>query len=279
MLLIPADAQDPTTTSARVTQGVRPESIPTEMRNNVAVDSDGKLWDTYTEVQYDDGTGAAAGPGGRRTGAAEERAVRAVLPVPADAAAADPGCGAARAGHRRVLLVILLGAVAWLVTRQVVTPVRMARRIAERLAAGRLEERMQVRGTDDLARLAISFNQMASNLQRQIRRLEELSRLQRRFVSDVSHELRTPLTTVRMAADLLHASRDDFDPVARRSVELLQNELNRFEALLADLLEITRFDAGAAALELDEVDLRDIVGRVVEGSQTRSITAVPSSPC
>ena len=56
--------------------------------------------------------------------------------------------------------------------------------------------------------------------------------------------------------------------MARRSVELLQNELNRFEALLADLLEISRFDAGAAALELDEVDLRDIVLRVVEGSQT-----------
>ncbi len=149
---------------------------------------------------------------------------------------------------------------------------RMARRIAERLAAGRLEERMQVRGTDDLARLAISFNQMASNLQRQIRRLEELSRLQRRFVSDVSHELRTPLTTVRMAADLLHESRDDFDPISRRSVELLQNELNRFEELLADLLEISRFDAGAAALDLDEVDLRDIVLRVLEGQPDAAAT-------
>jgi len=140
----------------------------------------------------------------------------------------------------------------------------MARRIAERLAAGKLEERMQVRGTDDLARLAVSFNKMASNLQRQIRRLEELSRLQRRFVSDVSHELRTPLTTVRMAADLLHESRDQFDPISRRSVELLQNELNRFEELLADLLEISRFDAGAAALDLEDVDLRDIVNRVLE---------------
>jgi len=166
------------------------------------------------------------------------------------------------------LLIVLLGAVAWLVTRQVVTPVRMARRIAERLAAGKLEERMQVRGTDDLARLAVSFNKMAGNLQRQIRRLEELSRLQRRFVSDVSHELRTPLTTVRMAADLLHESRDQFDPISRRSVELLQNELNRFEELLADLLEISRFDAGAAALDLEDVDLRDIVNRVLENHET-----------
>jgi two-component system sensor histidine kinase MtrB len=166
------------------------------------------------------------------------------------------------------LLLVLIAGLAWLVTRQVVTPVRMARRIAERLAAGKLEERMQVRGTDDLARLAVSFNKMASNLQQQIRRLEELSRLQRRFVSDVSHELRTPLTTVRMAADLLHESRDQFDPISRRSVELLQNELNRFEELLADLLEISRFDAGAAALDLEDVDLRDIVARVLENHET-----------
>ena len=92
----------------------------------------------------------------------------------------------------------------WLVTRQVVTPIRMARQVAERLAAGELQERLRVRGEDDLARLATSFNQMASNLQRQIRQLEELSRVQRRFVSDVSHELRTPLTTVRMASDVIH---------------------------------------------------------------------------
>jgi two-component system, OmpR family, sensor histidine kinase MtrB len=268
VLLVPANAQDPTTTSARVTQGVRPESIPTELRNNVAMDPNGQLWDTYTEVRYDDGRAPqpALVVGAQVRLKSERFELYYLFPLAPQQQTLDVVQRAlATAGF---LLVILLGAVAWLVTRQVVTPVRMARRIAERFAAGRLEERMQVRGTDDLARLAISFNQMASNLQRQIRQLEELSRLQRRFVSDVSHELRTPLTTVRMAADLLHESRDDFDPVARRSVELLQNELNRFEALLADLLEISRFDAGAAALELDEVDLRDIVHRVVEGSQT-----------
>ena len=103
---------------------------------------------------------------------------------------------------------------------------------------------MQVRGEDDLARLATSFNEMADSLQRQIRQLEDLSRVQRRFVSDVSHELRTPLTTVRMAADVLHEARADFDPAVARSAELLQTQLDRFEALLADLLEISRFDAG-----------------------------------
>ncbi len=162
------------------------------------------------------------------------------------------------------LLLVLVAGMTWLVTRQVVTPIRLARRGAERLAAGMLQERLKVRGEDDLARLATSFNQMASNLQSQIRQLEELSRVQRRFVSDVSHELRTPLTTVRMASDVLHDAREDFDPATARAAELLQMELDRFETLLADLLEISRFDAGAAVLDLDDVDLVDIVLRVVD---------------
>jgi two-component system sensor histidine kinase MtrB len=184
------------------------------------------------------------------------------------------------------LLVVLLGLVAWLVTRQVVTPVRLARRIAERLAAGRLEERMHVRGEDDIARLGVSFNQMASSLQRQIRQLEELSRLQRRFVSDVSHELRTPLTTVRMAADLLHDAKQSFDPATARAAELLQHELNRFEGLLTDLLEISRFDAGAAALELTSADVRDVVRRVTDAAMPLAVrkgstirVRAPSTPC
>jgi two-component system sensor histidine kinase MtrB len=120
-----------------------------------------------------------------------------------------------------VPLLLLVAGLTWLVTRQVVTPIRMARRVAERLAAGQLQERMRVRGEDDLARLATSFNQMASNLQKQIRQLEELSRLQRRFVSDVSHELRTPITTVRMASDVIHDARPFLDPVTGRAAELL----------------------------------------------------------
>ncbi|WP_435743000.1 MtrAB system histidine kinase MtrB [Nocardioides sp. SYSU DS0663] len=163
-----------------------------------------------------------------------------------------------------LLLLVLVAGLTWLVTRQVVTPIRMARRVAERLAAGRLQERVQVRGEDDLARLALSFNQMASNLQRQIRQLEELSWVQRRFVSDVSHELRTPLTTVRMAGDVLYDARTDFDPVTARAAELLQTELNRFETLLVDLLEISRFDAGAAVLEVEDVNLVDVAHRIVE---------------
>ncbi|ALO08795.1 Sensor histidine kinase [Streptomyces venezuelae] len=166
-----------------------------------------------------------------------------------------------------LFVVVLLGAIAWFVVRQVVTPVRMAAGIAERLSAGRLQERMKVTGEDDIARLGEAFNKMAQSLQLKIQQLEELSRMQRRFVSDVSHELRTPLTTVRMAADVIHDARVDFDPVTGRAAELLGDQLDRFESLLSDLLEISRFDAGAAALEAEPIDLRQVVRRVIGGAE------------
>ncbi|MGB3885021.1 MtrAB system histidine kinase MtrB [Gordonia sp. (in: high G+C Gram-positive bacteria)] len=154
-----------------------------------------------------------------------------------------------------IVLLGLLAAIAWLVTRQVIAPLQSASRIAVRFADGRLNERMPVRGDDEFARLAVSFNDMAESLSRQINHLEEFGGLQRQFTSDVSHELRTPLTTVRMAADLLYDGRDDLDPIQRRSVELLDKELNRFETLLTELLEISRHDAGVAELVASQIDM------------------------
>ncbi len=167
-----------------------------------------------------------------------------------------------------LFLIGLVSGIAYIVTSMVVTPVRRAATAAERLSSGHLNERMSARGHDDLALLGQSFNDMADNLQTQIRQLEGLSRVQQRFVSDVSHELRTPLTTIRMAADLLHSSRDEMDPVTSRSAELLHDELDRFEELLADLLEISRYDAGAAVLEQDPVDLFAIIDRVVSATES-----------
>ncbi|WP_150239114.1 MtrAB system histidine kinase MtrB [Nocardiopsis quinghaiensis] len=161
------------------------------------------------------------------------------------------------------LLVILLGLIAFVITRQVVTPVRSAAQSAERLSSGDLTERMAVHGEDDLARLALSFNDMAGNLQEKIQELEELSKLQRQFVSDVSHELRTPLTTIKMAGDVLFDEREELDPTMRRSVELLQGQVERFEELLADLLEISRHDAGAVTLGIESLDIRDAVMKAV----------------
>lgn len=163
------------------------------------------------------------------------------------------------------VLVGLVLFMTWTVTLQAVRPVRAAARVAARLADGHLSERMKVRGNDEMATLATTFNDMASSLQRQITRMEDLSRLQRRFVSDVSHELRTPLTTIRMASDVLHDSRGDFQPSVARSAELLATQLDRFESLLADLLEISRIDAGAALLDFEDHDLAEVVRYQMEG--------------
>ncbi|WP_062380337.1 MtrAB system histidine kinase MtrB [Demequina pelophila] len=157
-----------------------------------------------------------------------------------------------------VALMVLIVLLTLQVTRQTVRPVRQAARVASRLAEGILSERMTVRGQDEMATLARTFNEMAESLQRQITRMEDLSRLQRRFVSDVSHELRTPLTTIRMASDVLHDARGDFPPAVSRSAELLNTQIDRFESLLADLLEISRIDAGAAQLEFEDMSLQEV---------------------
>ncbi|SDJ33586.1 two-component system, OmpR family, sensor histidine kinase MtrB [Frankineae bacterium MT45] len=184
-----------------------------------------------------------------------------------------------------IVLVIFISGIAYLVTRQVVRPVQVAAATAARLAAGDLSQRIPVHGTDDIALLGQSFNDMAGSLQGQIRRLEDLSRLQQRFTSDVSHELRTPLTTIRMATELLHSERAEFAPVLARSVELLLAELDRFEALLADLLEISRYDAGVARLDSEQTDLRGVLANAVAASNTLAqrhgvelVVDVPASP-
>ena len=162
------------------------------------------------------------------------------------------------------VLLVLLAGISSVVTRQVVRPVRQAADVAERFADGHLDERMPVHGDDEVARLAESYNEMAASIQSQIRQLEEFGALQRRFTSDVSHELRTPLTTVRMAAEVLHAQVDPTEVTSARSAQLLVDELDRFETLLADLLEISRLDAGMAELGLEEVDVGAIVRRSAE---------------
>lgn len=166
-----------------------------------------------------------------------------------------------------VILLIVIGGVTWYVTRSVVLPVGHAASVSEKLASGQLQERMEVTGEDEVARLGASFNRMAASLQDQITQLAQLSQMQQRFVSDVSHELRTPLTTVRMAAEVLHDARDEFNPVNKRSAEILFDQVERFQALLADLLEISRFDAGAAVLEAESVDMVQLVHHALDGAR------------
>jgi len=185
-----------------------------------------------------------------------------------------------------IAVVFLLAAIAWLVTRWVVVPVRLASQGAKRLSAGELNLRMEVRGSDELAALANSFNEMAGSLQEKIAELEDLSQVQRQFVSDVSHELRTPLTTIKIASDVLHGSRDEMGPAAARSAELMQGQLERFETLLTDLLEISRYDANAATLDAEPVDVctivlqsADIAQQMAERRGTKIEFRVPAEPC
>src|SRR5215472_14460543 len=185
-----------------------------------------------------------------------------------------------------IAVVFLLVAIAWLVTRWVVIPVRLAAQGARRLSTGALNERMVVRGNDELAALATSFNEMAESLQEKLAELEDLSQVQRQFVSDVSHELRTPLTTIRIASDVLFGAKAELDPAAARSAELLQSQLERFESLLTDLLEISRYDANAATLDAEPVDVAaivrqsaDVAQQLAERRGTKIEFRLPAEPC
>lgn len=164
------------------------------------------------------------------------------------------------------LLVMNIGIALW-VTRSVGKPIQQAAQTAEWLSSGDLSVRMDVKRTDEIGSLSESFNKMADNIQDQITQLADLSQIQQRFVSDVSHELRTPLTTVRMASEVLYESRNELDPVLRRSTELMHHQVERFQALLADLIEISRFDAGAAEVSLEKTDLLHLVADVALTAQ------------
>lgn len=161
-------------------------------------------------------------------------------------------------------LLFLIGLITWLVVRQVVRPVREAARIAQQFTQGDFSQRMKVESADEIATLGTAFNEMALSLESQISRLENLSRVQQRFVSDVSHELRTPLTTLRMASEVIYGAKADFDPVISRSSELLVAQLDRFERLLEDLLEVSRFDAEVAVLEPVDFDLVTLIERCIQ---------------
>jgi two-component system sensor histidine kinase MtrB len=175
-----------------------------------------------------------------------------------------------------IFLVLLIGLLSWYVVRQTVNPVRAAAQIAEMLTAGDLDRRMTVHGEDEMARLAVSFNEMAVSMQQQISRLENLSRLQQRFVSDVSHELRTPLTTIRMASQVIFDEKEKLDTSAARSAELLMSQIARFELLLTDLLEVSRFDASASILEGSPVDIKALVSRTIDQLQPEDLTQIKS---
>lgn len=181
---------------------------------------------------------------------------------------------------------ILVVGMTWVVVYSVLVPVRRTVRTAERLAAGDLNARVLSQGQDETAQLADSFNRMADSLQSKIDTLARLSRLQQRFVSDVSHELRTPLTTMRIADDVIYDAREQLDSAALRSAELLHDQIDRFDAMLADLLEISRIDSGSARLDFEMTDLNKLTRQVIADNTTLAETvgcqvvfSPPDYPC
>lgn len=161
----------------------------------------------------------------------------------------------------------IIGFFSFVVTSWLVRPIRRAAEASELIAKGDLSRRLPVKGTDDVAILATSFNRMAEALQDKISALNELSQMQQRFVSDVSHELRTPLTTMRLSSDLLYARREHFPDDAKRAAELLFETVERFDRLLADLLEISRYDAANVTPHYEMQDMNGIVGSALEAIQ------------
>ena len=164
---------------------------------------------------------------------------------------------------------LLIPVITFMLIYHILGPVRRTAAAAGKLADGNLDVRIDAsdtRGTDEMANLGRAFNNMAQSLEKKIDEYDELARLQQRFVSDVSHELRTPLTTIRMAEEMIWDQRENFDPVTNRSAELLHEQVERFDSMLADLLEISRHDAQSVDLVAESVDLRSLVARVVEAN-------------
>ncbi|MEV6105581.1 HAMP domain-containing sensor histidine kinase [Streptomyces sp. NPDC051940] len=146
----------------------------------------------------------------------------------------------------------------------VLRPVQRLGEAARALGEGKLDTRLRVTGTDELADLSRTFNQTAERLQQQVEDLSERDKASRRFVADMSHELRTPLTAITAVTDVLEEEQDSLDPMIAPAVALVVSETRRLNDLVENLMEVTRFDAGTARLVADEVDVADQITACVD---------------
>jgi signal transduction histidine kinase len=158
------------------------------------------------------------------------------------------------------LLATMAGAaVGWWAARRVLRPLRGVSVAAHAIASGKLETRVEASDDADLATLADSFNDMAVALEERIQR-------DARFASNVSHELRSPLMTLAASIEVLQNQRDDMPVRARAALDLMVADIERFQQLVEDLLEISRFDAGVMHLDLEEVRVDELVMQAVANS-------------
>ncbi|WP_308169967.1 ATP-binding protein [Acrocarpospora catenulata] len=177
-----------------------------------------------------------------------------------------------------LLTLVIALTVALLSARQVLLPVRRLVAAARALGAGRLDTRLPVHGRDELAELTATFNETAGALEQTVSELRTLEAMSRRFVADVSHELRTPLTTMTAVTDMLSEEAERLPPDAGQAVHLVVREIDRLRVLVEHLIEVSRFDSGAAVLHTETVDVGDALADCLEirGWTDRVKLTVPS---
>ncbi|MFI8886716.1 ATP-binding protein [Streptomyces sp. NPDC053813] len=198
------------------------------------------------------------GDGGQPTGLV----LYAVMRLSTEEANVEAMVTAARDGALPALLIALVPAL--LAARSVLRPVRDLRRAAAGIGRGELGTRIEVRGSDELAGLARTFNDSSTKLQESVAELRQAEARARRFASDVSHELRTPLAGMLAVTEVLDEDAAQLNPDTATAVRLISTETDKLAALVEDLMEISRFDAKAADLHLDEVDVAEAIRKTLE---------------
>ena len=163
-----------------------------------------------------------------------------------------------------LIVLLFIGLLARWIIRISLRPLREVEHTAAAIADGDYSARLpKIDESTEVGRLSASLNTMLGRIEESFAaRVASESRL-RRFVADASHELRTPLTTIKLAGDMIFAGRDTLTPPVKRSAELMHDQIERFETLLNDLLEISRYDAGTVRLDLEPTSMVALVQEVV----------------
>jgi two-component system, OmpR family, sensor histidine kinase MtrB len=197
-----------------------------------------------------------------------------------DAGAVDVALTQLRLGlvAAAVLATIVALAAAGIIARRILRPVDAAASAARRIGSGDLAARVPAGGSDEFGRWAAAFNEMAATLESTVERLEAAQRQNQRFVADVSHELRTPLTALVAEASIIETGLDTLPPSQRRAAELLVADVRRLRVLVEDLMEISRFDAGAERPAFEPVDLARLVVGVTAARLPEATVSVPPAP-
>ncbi|MFF8556349.1 ATP-binding protein [Streptomyces sp. NPDC015501] len=255
--------------SVRVSSGDRPASgvLTAELRRSARTSPRGafqrvvKGGDAYLTIAMPVMTRAV--PGGRAVPSG--LVLYAVMPLANEETDIDALVTAARDGALPGLAVALVPAL--FAARSVLRPVRELRRAAHSMGGGRLDTRIAVRGRDEMADLARTFNASAARLEHSVQELKDAGRRARRFASDVSHELRTPLAGMLAVTDVLDEDAGRLDPDTARAVRLISAETGKLALLVEDLMEMSRFDARVTELNTDEVDAAEAVRRTLSGRQ------------